>query len=196
MTRLAILVTTYILSFSANAVSDMVADMQKTYSKFTTLDNVKYEARGTVQPVWFRYSDNAEETPISGESEHMRLQIMGTAVKEGTSANSGKALVPSYGLLNVIDGTMYCDEIAKSGCPIHIRVGSNESFTTYGKIGNDATGKVLVLDNAATIRLLKDIKKTAKSDIDNKTIYIEAPFLVAGSKQFKFGLLDTPLKVD
>lgn len=35
MTRLAILVTTYILSFSANAVSDMVADMQKTYSKFT-----------------------------------------------------------------------------------------------------------------------------------------------------------------
>lgn len=51
MTRLAILVTTYILSFSANAVSDMVADMQKTYSKFTTLDNVKYEARGTVQPV-------------------------------------------------------------------------------------------------------------------------------------------------
>lgn len=175
MTRLAILVTTYILSFSANAVSDMVADMQKTYSKFTTLDNVKYEARGTVQPVWFRYSDNAEETLISGESEHMRLQIMGTAVKEGTSTNSGKALVPSYGLLNVIDGTMYCDEIAKSGCPIHIRVGNNESFTTYGKIGNDATGKVLVLDNAATIRLLKDIKKTAKSDIDNKTIYIEAP---------------------
>lgn len=100
---------------------------------------------------------------------------MGTAVKEGTSTNSGKALVPSYGLLNVIDGTMYCDEIAKSGCPIHIRVGNNESFTTYGKIGNDATGKVLVLDNAATIRLLKDIKKTAKSDIDNKTIYIEAP---------------------
>lgn len=196
MTRLAILVTTYILSFSANAVSDMVADMQKTYSKFTTLDNVKYEARGTVQPVWFRYSDNAEETLISGESEHMRLQIMGTAVKEGTSTNSGKALVPTYGLLNVIDGTMYCDEIAKSGCPIHIRVGSNESFTTYGKIGNDATGKVLVLDNAATIRLLKDIKKTAKSDIDNKTIYIEAPFLVAGSKQFKFRLLDTPLKVD
>ncbi len=159
MTRLAILVTTYILSFSANAVSDMVADMQKTYSKFTTLDNVKYEARGTVQPVWFRYSDNAEETLISGESEHMRLQIMGTAVKEGTSTNSGKALVPSYGLLNVIDGTMYCDEIAKSGCPIHIRVGNNESFTTYGKIGNDATGKVLVLDNAATIRLLKDIKR-------------------------------------
>ncbi|MCV5597380.1 hypothetical protein OFN66_27130, partial [Escherichia coli] len=111
--------------------------------------------RGTVQPVWFRYSDNAEETLISGESEHMRLQIMGTAVKEGTSINSGKALVPTYGLLNVIDGTMYCDEIAKSGCPIHIRVGSNESFTTYGKIGNDATGKVLVLDNAATIRLLK-----------------------------------------
>ena len=60
MTRLAILVTTYILSFSANAVSDMVADMQKTYSKFTTLDNVKYEARGTVQPVWFRYSDNTD----------------------------------------------------------------------------------------------------------------------------------------
>ncbi|ELL7134421.1 hypothetical protein Q4L06_004854, partial [Escherichia coli] len=80
----------------------------------------------------------------------MRLQIMGTAVKEGTSTNSGKALVPTYGLLNVIDGTMYCDEIAKSGCPIHIRVGSNESFTTYGKIGNDATGKILVLDNAAT----------------------------------------------
>lgn len=171
MTRLAILVTTYILSFSANAVSDMVADMQKTYSKFTTLDNVKYEARGTVQPVWFRYSDNAEETLISGESEHMRLQIMGTAVKEGTSTNSGKALVPTYGLLNVIDGTMYCDEIAKSGCPIHIRVGSNESFTTYGKIGNDATGKVLVLDNAATIRLLKDIKKTAKSDIQQNHLH-------------------------
>ncbi len=66
MTRLAILVTTYILSFSANAVSDMVADMQKTYSKFTTLDNVKYEARGTVQPVWFTYRKLKNQTiPLS-----------------------------------------------------------------------------------------------------------------------------------
>ncbi|HCQ8444583.1 TPA: hypothetical protein OME29_004145 [Klebsiella oxytoca] len=196
MKRLAILLISHILSFSVYAVSDMVADMQKTYSKFTTPDNIKYEARGTIQPVWFRYSDNAEETMIPGESEHMRLQIMGTAVKEGTSTTSGKALVPTYSVLNVIDGTMYCDDIAKSGCPIHIRVGSRESFTTYGKIGNDATGKTLILDDIATIRLLKDIKETAKSDANNKYIYIEAPFLVVGNKQFKFGLIETPLQVD
>lgn len=196
MTRIAALIFAYFLSFSSHAVSDMVADMQKTYSKFTTQDNVKYEARGTVQPVWFRYSDNAEETLIPGESEHMRLQIMGTAVKEGTNTNSGKALVPTYSLLNVMDGTMYCDDIAKTGCPIHIRVGSSESFTTYGKIDNDVTGKTLFLDNTATIRLLKDIKETAKSNTDNKYIYIETPFLVVGNKQFKFGLLDTPLQVD
>lgn len=174
----------------------MVADMQKTYSKFTATEYVKYEARGMVQPVWFRYSDNAEETLVPGESEHMRLQIMGTAVKEGTSANSDKALVPTNSLLEVIDGTLYCDEIATTGCQIHIRVGKGEPFTTYGKIGNNSTGKILVLDNAATIKLINDIKETAKSDVDNKIIYIEAPFLVTGNKQFKFGLIETPLKAD
>ena len=149
-----------------------------------------------VQPVWFRYSDNAEETLIPGESEHMLLQIMGTAVKEGSNTQSDKALVPTYSLLKVTDGTMFCDDIATTGCPIHIRVGSSEPFVVFSKIGNNATGKVLILDNAATIKLLKGIKETAKLDTDNKNIYIEVPFLVAGNKQFKFGLLETPLKAD
>ncbi|HCI6905636.1 TPA: hypothetical protein NPP99_002065 [Klebsiella pneumoniae] len=196
MTRIAVLIVAYFLSFSSHAVSDMVADMQKTYSQFTTPDEVKYEARGMVQPVWFRYSDNAEETLIPGESEHMLLQIMGTAVKEGSNTQSDKALVPTYSLLKVTDGTMFCDDIATTGCPIHIRVGSSEPFVVFSKIGNNATGKVLILDNAATIKLLKGIKETAKLDTDNKNIYIEVPFLVAGNKQFKFGLLETPLKAD
>ncbi len=92
---------------------------------------------------------------------------------------------------------MFCDDIATTGCPIHIRVGSSEPFVVFSKIdNNNATGKVLILDNAATIKLLKGIKETAKLDTDNKNIYIEVPFLVAGNKQFKFGLLETPLKAD
>ncbi|MFJ7174535.1 hypothetical protein [Citrobacter freundii] len=195
MTRIAVLIVSYFLSFSSHAVSDMVADMQSTYSKFTTPDDVKHEARGMVQPVWFRYSDNAEETLIKGESERMLLQIMGTAVKEGTNTRSDKALVPTSSLLKVIDGTMFCDEIATTGCPIYIRVGTNEPFTTYGKTDNNLTGRVLVIDNEATIKLLKGIKEAAKSNTDNN-IFIEVPFLVAGNKQFKFGLLETPLKTN
>ncbi|WP_411512181.1 hypothetical protein QM042_02095 [Escherichia coli] len=51
MTRLATGATTQMKLTPVIAALDMVADMQKTYSVPAALDNVKYEARGTVQPV-------------------------------------------------------------------------------------------------------------------------------------------------
>ncbi|EEH2176842.1 hypothetical protein GWX71_23515, partial [Salmonella enterica subsp. enterica serovar Anatum] len=95
MVRLASLVVIYIISFSAYALSDMLSDMQKTYSMFTSKDDVKYEARGLVQPVWYRFSENAQETITSGTSERLKLQINGTAVPLGMNTNSAEALEPS-----------------------------------------------------------------------------------------------------
>ncbi|HGW6529569.1 TPA: hypothetical protein ACNHSC_005003, partial [Escherichia coli] len=56
----------YLPAFPANALSDFVSDMQKTYSMFTSEDVVEYKSRGLNQPVWFRFSDNAEETILNG----------------------------------------------------------------------------------------------------------------------------------
>ena len=67
----------YLPAFSANALSDFVSDMQKTYSMYTSEDVLKYESRGLIQPVWFRFSDNAEETILNAGKERLRLQING-----------------------------------------------------------------------------------------------------------------------
>ena len=102
MTRLAVLTITSILSFSANALSDQMMDMQKTYSMFTSQDNVEYDAAGLVQKVWYRFSDNAEVTTATGSSERLRLQINGTPVKVDKTNMSQEALMPSGMIIEVL----------------------------------------------------------------------------------------------
>ncbi|EIV3491938.1 hypothetical protein L7809_004882 [Salmonella enterica subsp. enterica serovar Eko] len=53
----------------------------------------------------------------------------------------------------------------------------------------------MTIDSDVTRQIINDINKTAKSDTNNKHIYIEVPFFVTGNKEFKFGLIETPIKV-
>ncbi|MGS0150660.1 hypothetical protein ACUTGT_18740 [Escherichia coli] len=181
----------YLPAFSANALSDFVYDMQKTYSMFTSEDVVEYKSRGLNQPVWFRFSDNAEETILNGGKERLRLQINGTAVPE----NVNVAMKPSGIVLEVQDGTLYCDEMATTGCQVNIRVGNEEPIVTYAKAEGNTSGKVLFIDENISKRIVRDIQKTANSKSVDKKIYVEVPFFVVGNKEFKFGLLKTPLRV-
>ncbi|EGS3137546.1 hypothetical protein K1U96_004849 [Salmonella enterica subsp. enterica serovar Eko] len=183
------------MSFSAYALSDMLSDMQKTYSMFTSKDDVKYEARGLVQPVWYRFSENAQETITSGTSERLKLQINGTAVPLGMNTNSAEALEPSGMLLAVQEGTFYCDKMATAGCSVQIKVGDEKPIVAYAKIDGNVSGKFMTIDSDVTRQIINDINKTAKSDTNNKHIYIEVPFFVTGNKEFKFGLIETPIKV-
>ncbi|EMS7649910.1 hypothetical protein WK224_004778, partial [Escherichia coli] len=181
--------------FPANALSDFVSDMQKTYSMFTSEDVVEYKSRGLNQPVWFRFSDNAEETILNGGKERLRLQINGTAVPENVNVSSDEAMKPSGIVLEVQDGTLYCDEMATTGCQVNIRVGNEEPIVTYAKAEGNTSGKVLFIDENISKRIVRDIQKTANSKSVDKKIYVEVPFFVVGNKEFKFGLLKTPLRV-
>ncbi|HBQ3190691.1 TPA: hypothetical protein ACMEKO_005426 [Klebsiella quasipneumoniae subsp. quasipneumoniae] len=196
MTRLAVLTITSILSFSANALSDQMMDMQKTYSMFTSQDNVEYDAAGLVQQVWYRFSDNAEVTTATGSSERLRLQINGTPVKADESNMSQEALIPSGMIIEVLEGTLYCNEMATSGCQVNIKVGSENSITTRAKVGANTNGKVLIIDSETTKRVIQNIQKVSKSNINNKHIYLEAPLFVVGNKEFRFGLIETPLRAN
>lgn len=40
---------------------------------------------------------------------------------------------PSGIVLEVQDGTLYCDEMATTGCQVNIRVGNEEPIVTYAK---------------------------------------------------------------
>lgn len=182
-------------AFSANALSDFVSDMQKTYSMFTSEDVVEYKSRSLNQPVWFRFSDNAEETILNGGKERLRLQINGTAVPENVNVSSDEAMKPSGIVLEVQDGTLYCDEMATTGCQVNIRVGNEEPIVTYAKAEGNTSGKVLFIDENISKRIVRDIQKTANSKSVDKKIYVEVPFFVVGNKEFKFGLLKTPLRV-
>lgn len=195
MKRSLIIACICISSFSVNAVSDIVSDMQKTYSMFTSQDIVRYEARGLVQPVWYRFSDNAEETILNAGKERLRLQINGTAVPENVKVSSDEAMNPSGIILEIQDGTLYCDEIATTGCQVNVRVGNEDPIVTYAKIEGNTSGKVFFIDENTTKRIVRDIKKTADSKSVDQKIYVEVPLLVVGQKQFKFGLVKTPLKV-
>ena len=139
MKRSLLLACIYLSSFSANALSDIVSDMQKTYSMYTSEDVLKYESRGLIQPVWFRFSDNAEETILNAGKERLRLQINGTAVPENVNVSSDEAMKPSGIVLEVQDGTLYCDEMATTGCQVNIRVGNEEPIVTYA---NDKEGNL------------------------------------------------------
>ncbi|HAH3992055.1 TPA: hypothetical protein GE496_21600 [Escherichia coli] len=185
----------YLPAFSANALSDFVSDMQKTYSMFTSEDVVEYKSRGLNQPVWFRFSDNAEETILNGGKERLRLQINGTAVPENVNVSSDEAMKPSGIVLEVQDGTLYCDEMATTGCQVNIRVGNEYPIVTYAKAEGNTSGKILFIDENTSKRIVRDIQKTANSKSVDKKIYVEVPFFVVGNKEFKFGLLKTPLRV-
>ncbi|HAX4657067.1 TPA: hypothetical protein JZF32_004932, partial [Escherichia coli] len=176
MKRSLLLACIYLSSFSANALSDIVSDMQKTYSMYTSEDVLKYESRGLIQPVWFRFSDNAEETILNAGKERLRLQINGTAVPENVNVSSDEAMKPSGIVLEVQDGTLYCDEMATTGCQVNIRVGNEEPIVTYAKAEGNTSGKVLFIDENASKRIVRDIQKTANSKSVDKKIYVEVPF--------------------
>lgn len=193
----AVLTVGFLYASSTFAISDMLRDLQQTYSKFTSYDEVEYTAQGLIQPVWYRYSDDEVVTMATGDKERVRLQINGTPVHEGEKLNSDKALKATNALLSVEDGTLYCDEMASKGCPIHIKVGNSEPFVAYGKPdGEDFTGKVMILDKVATSQLLHDIRDVEQAETKAASIYIDAPFFVVGQKPFKFGLLKTSLKTE
>ncbi len=117
---------------------------------YTSEDVLKYKSRGLIQPVWYRFSDNAEETILHAGTERLRLQINGTAVPENANVSSNEAMKPSGIVLEIQDGTLYCDEMATTGCQVNIRVGNEEPIVTYAKTEGNTSGKVLFIDENTT----------------------------------------------
>ncbi|ECJ9215680.1 hypothetical protein FQO80_19010 [Salmonella enterica] len=196
MTRLVVLLTISILSFSAHALSDMLNDMQKTYSTFTSQSNAIYEARGLIQPVWYRFSNNAVET-LPHSTERLRLQINGTAVPGDkiTDSNKEKSQKITNSIIALIDGSIYCEDLALDGCPVYIRIGEEKPFVARAEMPEgDYRGKVYLFDEKTTQRIAEQMYNTRKYESGRKKAYIEIPLFVVGNKTFEFDMLDVPMR--